>query len=62
VLLALDDWYFSLGTRTASRALNIARYPGGRLRTFAEAHAAENYRYAERKMGIGARTATVGAA
>jgi magnesium-protoporphyrin IX monomethyl ester (oxidative) cyclase len=62
VLLALDDWYFALGTRTASRALNIARYPGGRLRTFAEAHAAENYRYAERKMGIGARTATVGAA
>ncbi len=61
VLLALDDWYFALATRAAPSALNIARYPGGRLRTLSEAKAAETYRYAEHTMGIGARTAKVGA-
>jgi magnesium-protoporphyrin IX monomethyl ester (oxidative) cyclase len=46
VLMHVDDWYLSLASRARLPALNIVDYPGGRLRTVAEAEAAELAAYA----------------
>jgi ribosomal peptide maturation radical SAM protein 1 len=51
IMLALDGWYFSLATDAPLPQPNIAHYPGGRLRTFLEAQAAEAKRQAEHHFG-----------
>lgn len=50
ILLALDGWYFGLATTGRLEPLNIMHYPGGRLRTVAEAEAAELVMYAEKQL------------
>ena len=47
IMLALDGYYFSLALNAGLRPMNISLYPGGRLRTLAEARAAEMMRDAQ---------------